>query len=804
VILRFINKIQLKALFYVLLFVITACDSQINDAESHLQKGKDLYEKGDYDSAILELKSSSQGDDQRSETYYYMALLDEKNNNFKAMRENLQKTIEIDPNNLDARKKLGKVNLLLGELDAVFQQADFILNSEPENEEAKLLKASVYLRQKKNDQAKEIVNEVLVKNPNSVDALSLKAAQAYEGNDIPKAMESIDLALKIDAKNLPLRIFKIRINAKSNDIESVIDGYKQLVEIYPDEVNFKISLASIYSMSDKLDLAENILREIVERNPERIEARIIYLEFLNAKAKDRVSTEFNKMLEELNGNPSGILELSKWMLVSGYGGDATRGLNKVIEKNKSDKNGLNARAILIEIDLNNKKYDDAESSIISLLEENSDFTEVSLLKARLLIFRNKVDEAIDLLNKVVWSNNNSDNAFMLLGQSYTFKNDQVQAVKNYKQALDINPANIQAFIPIFNSYLKANQKENAREILIKALNIKPNNVVLLNYKADLDIAEGKWEEAQEVVQKIALFSKDKDVPTYFQANIFQGKAQYSDAIKLYETLLKKIPNHLDSMVNLVRSYEAINQRDKAIVYLEKHYTIHKEEMNIVGVLSDLYMVNKDYSKAKQFLENQIKITPNRSVALYLALAKVEANLQKNPAAAIKIYQNAIIDNPDNEQLLNALASLYEQLGNKQDARKIYERILDKNPNLTLSINNLAALLLESEVIEDIQKALVLVEGFEKLDNSFLKDTYAWALIRNGKTKEGLVILESLILKEPKMPDLRYHLGVAHLNTGNKATALVELKQAMSLAEKQNRTFAGKEKCAQLIKELEHY
>ena len=796
--------IQLYAkLFLVGVIALTACDSPEEVAENHLQKGKELFEKGEYDKAILELKTSSQSEDKRSDTYYYMALLDEKNNNFKSMRENLIKTIELDPNHIEARQKLGKVYLLFGDLDKALGQADVILQTNPASEEAKLLKASVYIRQQKKEQASEIIDSVLAVNANNIDALSLKAAMYFESDQFDKSLEMVNSALAQDTKNLPLRLFKIKINAKQNNIEAVIDDYEQLIEIYPDAENFKLSLASIYAMTDKLQLAEALLREMVAKKPDNVEPKIVLLEFLNAKNKERVNAEFKSMLDGAKNNPSVALELSKWMLVSGYADDAASGLKQVADLDKDDKTGLTAKTILAEIDLNKKEFDKAEKAINEILTANSDFVDASLLKARLFLMQNKVDDAIELLNKTVWTKNDSDQAYMLLGQAYSLNKDQKQADKNFKQALELNPANIQAFIPIYSGYIQANQKETARQYLNKALKAKPNQILLLTNKADLDISEKKWDDAQETVQRIALFSKNKAVPMYLQANILQGKGQYADAIKLYEKLLNEFPGHVNSMVNLVRSYEALKGRDKAFAFLESQQKKHPEDLAIVGVLSDLYMANKDYVKAKQLLTSQIKQSPDKSVPLYLALAKVEAIIEKSAEGAKEVYLKGLKDNPDNIQLSMALAGLYEQTGNKNEARKLYENVIKKMPDNLLAINNLAALLIESNVSTDVTRGLSLAERFKDADNVYLQDTYAWGLVKNGKNNEGLTVLESLITKEPKMAEIRYHLGVAHLKNGNKATAIVELKQALSLAEKQKRSFTGKEDAEKLLKELTH-
>ncbi len=783
--------------------LLTACDSPEEVAENHLQKGKELFDKGEYDKAILELKTSSQSGDNRSETYYYMALLDEKSNNFKSMRENLLKTVELAPDNLEARQKLGKVHLLFGDLDKAVQQADFLLKTNPENEEAKLLKASVFIRQKNKEQAAQIVDSVMSANPKNIDALSLKAAMYFEDNQLEEALKLIRSALELDTKNLPLRLFKVKINAKKNDIDGVIEDYTQLIDLYPDAENFKLSLASIYSMTDKLQLAEALLREMVEKKQDSVEPKIVLLEFLNAKAKERVGNEFQSMLDKPGAKPNTALELSKWMLVSGFSDEAATGLKRVVEQEKNSNTGLTAQTILAEIDLSKKEYEKVEKAISDILAANSDFVDASLLKARLLLIQNKVDEAVELLNKTVWTKNDSDNAYMLLGQAYSMKKDQKQADKNFKQALELNPANIQAFTPVYNSYLQANQKEMARQYLDKALKAKPNQVMLLTNKADLDIAEKRWDEAQETTQRIALFSKNKAVPLYLKANILQGKGQYAEAIKLYESLLTDFPGHLNSMVNLVRSYEALKQREKALGFMEAHYKKHQEDMTTLGVLSDLYMANKDYAKARDLLVNQIKQVPDKSVPLYLALAKVEAVLQKNAEGAKEAYLKGLQANPDNAQISMALAGLYEQLGNKDDARKIYEKVIEKNPDANLAINNLAALLLESKAKEDVVRGLAMAERFKDDENVYFKDTYAWGLVKNDKNKEGLMVLESLIVKEPKLAELRYHLGLAHLNNGNKATAIVEFKQAIALSEKQQRSFVGKEEVTQILKELEH-
>jgi len=229
---------------------------------------------------------------------------------------------------------------------------------------------------------------------------------------------------------------------------------------------------------------------------------------------------------------------------------------------------------------------------------------------------------------------------------------------------------------------------------------------------------------------------------------------------------------------------------------------YPDQLNAVGALSDIYIANNDFVKTKKLLTDQIKHTP-KAVSIYLALARVEAMMNKNISSAKDVYLRGLEVNPDDPQLAMALAALYEQLNEKENAIRAYKSVLDKNPDNKLAINNLASLLVESNSRDEIGQGMELAKVFKDSENSYFQDTYAWALIKAGSNEEGLKLLQSLILKEPKLPEFRYHLGVAHMNAGNKATAISELKQAISMSEKQKRSFSGKDNAKKILEEVEN-
>lgn len=791
-----------KSLALICALLLFGCNSPVETADSHLQKGKDFIEKGELDKAFLELKSANQSDDKRGETYYYMALLDEKANNYKAMKQNLIRALELDESLVDAKIKLGKLHVLFGDLEKALEQAKAVMAKDSDNLEARIIEASVYVKQEKADQAEKIVQQLLKNNQDNVDVLSLAAALAYKANRTAEALNLIEKGLSKDGKNIALRLFRVKINAANSDVDKVIEDYKSLVGLYPDNNNFKLSLASIYSMTDKLDSAESLLRDVIDKEGYKPDSEITLLEFLNAKAKDRVPVEYESMVNRHQRQTAPIVELSKWMMANGFIDAAKNGLEKVVAFEGNSDLGLTAQVLIAETSMLAKQYDGTKGIVDQMLASNPEFVPAKLLRARLLLVENNPDEAVTLLNKLVWDKANLDEVYALLGQAYQVKKDRKTADKYFKQALEVNPVNLVAFTNTFSSYILAGQRDIARQVLDKALKLKPNQINFLISQAELDIIEKRWDQAQDVVHKIALFSKEKAVPIYLQANVLQGRGKYTDAIGLYEKILQEFPGHINSLINLARSYDASGQKEKAVFYLEKHHEKYPDSSAIVGVLTDVYLANKDYKKAQKLLTGQIDRFP-KSVSSYLALAKVQVLSGENGESVRQTYLKGLQVNPDDLQLALALAGFYEQANEKLNAKKIYEELLDRHPDVDVAINNLSSLLLESDNQDDLGKGMTLAERIKDSDNPYFQDTYAWALVRSGKVAEGLKLLEELVIKEPKLPEVRYHLGIAHFHSGNKATAVSELKQAIALSDRQKKGFSGQDLAKKMLIEIEH-
>jgi tetratricopeptide (TPR) repeat protein len=756
------------------------CDNQ-EDGKEHLQKGIEYLNKGEYEKAKLELETSSQSNKDTAQTYYYLALLDEKNRQFKSMKENLLKTIELAPNHTEARIKLGSVLLLLSEPAKAQEQADFILKDSPQNVQAMALKASVLINQKKAVEASVLLDDILKTKPENPDALSLKALVAAEKNDMGNALALIDKAIKADPKNIAFQMFKIQIHAKAKDMDAVVSDYQTLISLYPDDTEFKVTLAKIYTQMEKKTEAEAVLRKLIDQFPEDVRPKLLLLDFLATISTEKTVGQFRQFVDKHKAQPKMLLDFANWMMVRKNFDEANSVLNQIIASGQDADASYMAKMLLAKNALEVKNYEVASKAVDEILEAKPDDYNAKILKARLFMAKQLPDEAMEILNKLTWSNPNSDEAWYLLGQSQLIKGKKPEADKNFIKALELNPANFDALVYVYDEALATHDIKYAKGVLKKALALKPDNLVLLEKLAKINLFDRNWSEAQLTVQQIEQVANPiaKDLASYLQGQIFQGQGDCTKAIQIYKALLAKYPENSDALASLGGCYESTHKRGEMIAFLSDAWAKNPKNIAAGVVLAELYALDKNFDKSASLLANLIQKAPNIP-RFYALLANVQLAKNDKKAAAVA-YREGLEKNPESVELSLSLASLYENQGQHDLAAGLYEQLIVKHPLLDMAVNNLAVILGESPDKGQLAKAVRLAEKFKDSEQNYFKDTYAWLLIKQDRIADGLNILSQIVAAVPNEPIFRYHLGVAYYKDGNPSLASSELKQALELA-----------------------
>ena len=138
-------------------FIVAGCSGPEQKKMKFYNKGKELYDKGDYVKARLEFKNATQIDPKFAKAYSALGATDLKAGNLREAYGSLSKAVDLDPNDLTAQADLAKI-LLQGKMfDKAVEKADLVLKAEPKNEEAAVVKATVFIVQKRYEDARSLL-----------------------------------------------------------------------------------------------------------------------------------------------------------------------------------------------------------------------------------------------------------------------------------------------------------------------------------------------------------------------------------------------------------------------------------------------------------------------------------------------------------------------------------------------------------------------------------------------------------------------------------------------------------------------
>jgi tetratricopeptide (TPR) repeat protein len=126
--------------------------------------------------------------------------------------------------------------------------------------------------------------------------------------------------------------------------------------------------------------------------------------------------------------------------------------------------------------------------------------------------------------------------------------------------------------------------------------------------------------------------------------------------------------------------------------------------------------------------------------------------------------------PKEEWPLKRLMQTYAANGDSEGIYRVYQTLLERNPDSAEIKNNVAALglLLGRNRARSIELAREVYEGAKT--NVIIASTYAFALHTEGKTSEALKLLQTFPDAELKRPEVALYYGVLLASTGEKGKA----------------------------------
>jgi tetratricopeptide (TPR) repeat protein len=235
--------------------------------------------------------------------------------------------------------------------------------------------------------------------------------------------------------------------------------------------------------------------------------------------------------------------------------------------------------------------------------------------------------------------------------------------------------------------------------------------------------------------------------------------------------------------------------ERARARIEQRLQKAPKDTAVLALAGRTWAATGDMAKGEEFLGRAIDADPSNLEAysqlgtLYYSQKKLDQALAEFDKLAAR--QPSALGPP-------TMAGLILQAqGKDEEARKRYERIVEKDPHAAVASNNLAWMYASRG--EQLDRALQLAQAAKAglPDNAEVSDTLGFVYIKKQLASLAIAPLRFAIEKDAGNASFHYHLGLAYSQTGDKAAARQALEQALKL----KADFAGADDARTVLKTL---
>ncbi|MGD0571499.1 MAG: tetratricopeptide repeat protein [Sedimentisphaerales bacterium] len=600
------------------------------------------------------------------------------------------------------------------------------------------------------------------------------------------------------------------------------------------------SYAEYYRETGQPEKAEQLLKETKE-------SKLLWQHYIKTGRYD----DARKSLEQsYQTNPKDVNVLEGLLFIAETVGDKAAAA-KYGEQVLSATEAADIHLLVIQTYLNIGLIKEAEQKLASFREKYPQEGKGLLLSSWLSMKQGRLKEALEMVNKRLESSQNDATAWQLRGQINSMMGDYDQAVTDLKRSkalLDAAATRImlakiymragrtddaaielkslvedpqapdEARVMLEQIYSQAGRKDALEDFYSKILKQLPESVYWYKHAAGFAGGTGDVAEAEQLYETALKKSIEQGQPDadalggYLRAIMATGKMD-----KLFEEASKYIDDGNLASAAYLKMAEGkmkLGDRVTAVQYCKK--AIEKADYDgamATQVLGKLYVLLGE-QETEQMCRQKLDMQPE-SLAANWAMYNL-CRLKTDYSKALE-YIDKCLDKirPDQPQWLNYKEQKAETLlfafnktsDNKylKDAIGVLESLLEKMPNNTSVLNNIAYILAVNN--QDLDKAVEYARRAHEMqpDEPEYLDTYAVVLYKKGKYAESLQLSQASIqqyeARRLSPPAEAYeHLAQAHEQLGELTQARAAYGQALD-AGGDNMQKADKERINAAIERL---
>ncbi len=763
------------------LALLAACTPPEEKAQEYLRNAQSLFEDGNYSDARLEFRNALQINEDLADAWYGLAMIAEKNGNWRQSYKYLNRVVQLDPNRADAQIRIGKVLLAARQLDKALETSNKVQEIAPDDLAGKAFRAAVLFKLDDRDGAVKLAEDVLAHEPDNMDALVVMASHSHTEGDLRGAVAYLDRGLAKDERNIAFYLLKLRILAELEDSGGQEATLKRMVELFPDNNAVRKSLARFYFANKRQGGAERILRDIAAAEPDDMDLKMDVVRFVHAvRGFEAAEQELKSMIVAFPQMNDLKFALSDLYVAAGKLDQAETVLRQEIGARGTTPHGLTARNRLAGLRLAAKDVAGAQALVDEVLANDARNGDALIIRGSIEIDAGNTDAAVGDLRTVLRDTPDSVRALMLLGRAHLRAGSPQLAEDQYVQAFRVSNNAAGPGLE-YARFLIANRRlDDSEDILQKVLGRDSGNVMALRMLAQVRLGLRDYAGAEQVAEDLRARGGENAAVRQIMGIAQAGQEKVDESIESFRRAHELAPGASRPIASLVQAYMRQDRPDDADKFLDA--VIESSPDNLVAwILKGQLAQARDRTEdAAGYYRKAIELRPDANAGYrYLAGLLVRTGQFEEAEAVVREGLSA---NAESVELLLLMASLQERQDNTSGAIATYRKLLDVNPRINVAANNLASLISDASPSDPaaLAEARDWAARFGDSEVPHFRDTLGWIEYRLGNYDAAVSNLRAAATRMPGAPVFRYHLGMAYMKAGRIEAARAELQKAIEL------------------------
>ncbi len=514
---------------------------------------------------------------------------------------------------------------------------------------------------------------------------------------------------------------------------------------------------------------------------------------LNKGDLERGAEELEKTL---NCDPEALFPRRELVKVYAQLGKYQRAINLAQEVLRVDPKDSKIRFILAKLYLAQGRKARAIETLETLLEKDPDNLEALQVLAMIYMQEKRLDQAIDKIKSLLKKRPKVASLWLELARLYREKGDFSKAQKAYAKALELAPDELQWVLEYGNFLQKLGENKEAEKVYQKALKNFPHNYHLEQSLYQLYLQQHRYQEALKLLDALEQHLGPQVQLDLRRALILLDLNQPTKAQAILQDILKRDPQN-----DMARFYlgVALEQTGRLAEAVRQYQAISPKAKIFPLALRRLAHLEKDVSHLRRLLKKALAKDPHNK-DLYILAGNIFEDLDRCDLG-YQFVEKGLKLFPKDPNLKISAAFLLTCLGKSQEALKLIEPILQKQPDNPTILNFVGYTYAELGIKLDKAEQLIKKALKYRPNDGYILDSLAWVYYRKGQYQEALKIIEQALKQVSDDPIIYEHKGDILKALGRDKEALRAYRKALTYGPKRLLKKRLKEKIKNLCAKL---